>query len=87
MISSDDLSGERSASQSVLFCILLLILGGLPAFVGIVSIAYLAVELVAWRFVHCHCHAVFESPHQRSRALIYLLHRLFTFRCCWPRLF
>jgi heme o synthase len=46
MISSDDLSGARSASQSVLFCILLLILGGLPAFVGIVTFAYLAIELV-----------------------------------------
>src|SRR6201993_3068526 len=46
MISSDDRSGERSASQSVFFCILLLVLGGLPAFVGIVSFAYLAVELV-----------------------------------------
>src|SRR4026209_2747581 len=46
MISSDDLSGERSASQSVFFCILLLVLGGLPAFVGIVTYAYLAIELV-----------------------------------------
>jgi heme o synthase len=46
MVSSDDFSGERSASQSVFFCILLLILGGLPAFVGIVSFAYLTVELV-----------------------------------------
>ncbi|HZS17930.1 MAG TPA: heme o synthase [Candidatus Udaeobacter sp.] len=46
MISNDDLSGERSASQSVLFCILLLILGGLPAFIGVVSYAYLAIELV-----------------------------------------
>jgi len=46
MISSDDISGERSASQSVFFCILLLILGGLPAFVGIVTFAYLAIELV-----------------------------------------
>src|SRR5437899_9317396 len=46
MISSDDRSGERSASQSVFFCILLLILGGLPAFVGIVTYAYLAIELV-----------------------------------------
>jgi protoheme IX farnesyltransferase len=46
MISNDDLSGERSASQSVFFCILLLILGGLPAFIGIVSYAYLAIELV-----------------------------------------
>jgi protoheme IX farnesyltransferase len=46
MISSDDLTGERSASQSVFFCILLLILGGLPAFVGIVTTGYLAIELV-----------------------------------------
>jgi protoheme IX farnesyltransferase len=45
MISSDDLSGERSASQSVFFCILLLILGGLPAFVGIVTAAYLVIQL------------------------------------------
>jgi protoheme IX farnesyltransferase len=45
MISSDDLSGERSASQSVFFCILLLILGGLPAFVGIVTSTYLVIQL------------------------------------------
>jgi len=46
MISSDDNTCERSASQSVFFCILLLVLAGLPAFVGIVTFAYLAVELV-----------------------------------------
>ena len=46
MISSDDHSGERSASQSVFFCILLLVIAGLPAFVGIVTFAYLAIELV-----------------------------------------
>jgi len=45
MISSDDRSGERSASQSVFFCILLLVLAGLPAFIGIVSFVYLAAEL------------------------------------------
>jgi protoheme IX farnesyltransferase len=45
MISSDDLSGERSASQSVFFCILLLILGGLPAFVGVVTFTYLPIQL------------------------------------------
>ena len=46
MISSDDSSGERSASQSVFFCILLLIIAGLPAFLGIVSWVYLVIELV-----------------------------------------
>ncbi len=45
MISSDDRSGERSASQSVFFCILLLVIGGLPAFLGIVSSIYLPAEL------------------------------------------
>ena len=39
-------SGERSASQSVFFCILLLVLAGLPAFVGIVSYVYQPIELV-----------------------------------------
>lgn len=46
MISSDDRSGERSASQSVFFCILLLVIAGLPAFLGIVSFVYLAAELL-----------------------------------------
>jgi protoheme IX farnesyltransferase len=46
MISADDRSGERSASQSVFFCILLLVIAGLPAFLGIVNFAYLGFELV-----------------------------------------
>src|SRR5438094_4845565 len=46
MISSDDSSGERSASQSVFFCILLLILAGLPAFVGVASYVYQPIELL-----------------------------------------
>jgi protoheme IX farnesyltransferase len=45
MISSDDRSGERSASQSVFFCILLLVIAGLPAFLGIANSVYLAIEL------------------------------------------
>src|SRR5881227_3544860 len=50
MISSDDSSGERSASQSVFFCILLLVIAGLPAFLGIVNFAYLVVELLLGSF-------------------------------------
>jgi len=46
MISNDDRGGERSASQSVFFSILLLVIAGLPAFIGMTSQAYLAVELL-----------------------------------------
>src|SRR4051812_24667160 len=46
MISGDDPSGARSASQSVFFCILLLVLAGLPAFVGVASYVYQPIELV-----------------------------------------
>jgi protoheme IX farnesyltransferase len=46
MISKDDNTGARSASQSVLFCILLLLISGIPQFLGLVSAAYLIVELV-----------------------------------------
>lgn len=45
MISSDDRSGERSASQSVFFCILLLIMAGLPAFLEVTTWVYLPIEL------------------------------------------
>ena len=45
MISSDDSSGERTASQSVFFCILLLVIAGLPTFLGIATLVYLAIEL------------------------------------------
>jgi heme o synthase len=46
MISSDDRSGERSASQSVFFCILLLVIAGLPAFLGVATFVYLGFELL-----------------------------------------
>lgn len=46
MISNDDQGGERSASQSVFFSILLLVIAGLPAFIGMTSQVYLAVELL-----------------------------------------
>jgi protoheme IX farnesyltransferase len=46
MISSDDRSGERSASQSVFFCMILFVVAGLPAFLGIATVFYLLAELV-----------------------------------------
>lgn len=46
MISTGDRTGERSASQSVFFCILLLIIGALPAFLGVVTMFYLPFELI-----------------------------------------
>lgn len=46
MISKDDNTGARSASQSVLFCILLLFISGGPAFLKIVNYNYLTVELI-----------------------------------------
>jgi protoheme IX farnesyltransferase len=45
MISSDDRTGERSASQSVFFCMLLLVVAGLPAYLGIATVFYLLAEL------------------------------------------
>ncbi len=50
MISNDDESGGRSASQSVLFAMLLLAIGGLPAFVGVVSAIYVPLELLLGGF-------------------------------------
>jgi heme o synthase len=46
MVSSGDETGTRSASQSVFFCIILLLVGGIPAFLGVVNSAYLPAELI-----------------------------------------
>lgn len=46
MISSDDRTGERTASQSVFFSMLLLIVAGLPAYLGIATVFYLLAELI-----------------------------------------
>ena len=45
MISSDDESGARSASQSVLFCILLLMVGGIPGYLGVASAIYVPMSM------------------------------------------
>jgi protoheme IX farnesyltransferase len=46
MVSRGDETGTRSASQSVLFCIALLLVGGIPAFLHIVNSWYLLAELI-----------------------------------------
>jgi protoheme IX farnesyltransferase len=50
MLSRDDHTGVRSASQGVLFCMLLLIITGMPFYVGLTSAWYLPVALAlgAW---------------------------------------
>ena len=45
MLSSGDDSGARSASQSVLFCMLLLIVTGVPAYLGLTRAIYLPISL------------------------------------------
>lgn len=45
MLSRDDESGVRSASQGVLFCMLLLIVTGVPAYLGLTNLIYLPVAL------------------------------------------
>jgi heme o synthase len=81
MISSDDRSGERSASQSVFFCILLLVIAGLPAFLGIANFIYLAAELllgglftaVAMRFLRMRTASAARSLFIASIAYLPLL--------------
>jgi len=46
MISSDDPTGARSASQSVFFCMILFVIAGLPAFIRMATIFYLLAELI-----------------------------------------
>jgi len=46
MISNDDRTGERSASQSVFFCRILFVIAGLPAFIRMATVFYLLAELI-----------------------------------------
>ena len=46
MISSDDPTGARSASQSVFFCMILFVVAGLPAFIRMATVFYLLAEWV-----------------------------------------
>ncbi|MEY2492637.1 MAG: heme o synthase [Verrucomicrobiota bacterium] len=46
MLSREDESGARSASQAVLFCMLLLIVAGIPTAIGLSGPVYLLVEVI-----------------------------------------
>jgi protoheme IX farnesyltransferase len=72
MLSRDDESGVRSASQAVLFCILLLLIGGIPAFIGMAHPIYLVVELIlggAFTAVAMHFHS---AGNMRNARLLFL---------------
>ena len=81
MISKDDNTGARSASQSVLFCILLLFISGAPAFLKVVNYNYLTVELilnglfifVAMRFLRTQTQAAARQLFLTSVAYLPLL--------------
>ncbi len=70
MISGDDESGRRSASQAVLFSVLLLIVAGFPAFISMVHPIYLGAELLlggvfVWMAMRFHR----EGTRQNARRL------------------
>jgi len=46
MLSSDDETGVRSASQAVLFCMLLLMIAVIPSFIGMANSIYLLIEII-----------------------------------------
>lgn len=46
MLSRDDESGVRSASQAVLFCMFLLLVAVVPSFIGMANPAYVLVEII-----------------------------------------
>lgn len=72
MISSDDSSGERSASQSVFFCILLLVVAGLPAFLGLATLAYLAIELALGGLFIAVAMRFLSEPTPRAARLLFV---------------
>lgn len=46
MLSSDDESGVRSASQAVLFCMFLLLIAVIPSFIGMANSVYVLIEVI-----------------------------------------
>ena len=77
MISSDDDSGARSSSQSVLFCMLLIIISGIPTLTTFFSLSFSAHCLPTWR-----C-AFTNTERGRMRAISFSL-RSFICLYSWP---
>jgi protoheme IX farnesyltransferase len=70
MMSQHDESGLRSASQSVLFCMLLLIITAVPAYIGLTSLVYIPIALaLSGAFVAMAMRFHAERTAQRARAL------------------
>ncbi len=70
MMSQDDESGLRSASQSVLFCMLLLIIASVPGYIGLTSLVYIPFALaLSGGFVAMAMRFHAERTAQRARAL------------------
>jgi heme o synthase len=78
MLSRNDDTAARSASQAVLFCILLLLIGGIPAFIGMAHPIYLVAELIlggAFTAVAMQFHRAGDLPSARLlflTSIIYL---------------
>jgi len=70
MLSRDDNTGVRSASQSVLFCMLLLIITGTPFYLGLTRMIYLPLSLaLAGGFMAMAMKFHREKTFQAARAL------------------
>jgi heme o synthase len=70
MMSQDDESGLRSASQGVLFCMLLLIIASVPGYIGLTSLVYIPIALaLSCVFVGMAMRFHTERTTQRARAL------------------
>jgi protoheme IX farnesyltransferase len=70
MMSQDDESGLRSASQSVLFCMLLLIITAVPGYIGLTSQIYIPIALaLSGGFVAMAMRFHAERTAKRARTL------------------
>ncbi|HMJ05226.1 MAG TPA: heme o synthase [Chthoniobacterales bacterium] len=70
MLSHDDETGVRSASQGVLFCMLLLIITGMPTYLGLTTEIYLPIALAlgGW-FIYMAMQFHRKKTFQAARAL------------------